>query len=253
MVYRNSRNEAVTQMDMNPINRDEIKESDALYVQVVERIRQWILTGHLKDGDMLPSERDLAKIFDVSRVPVREALKVLEFLGAVQHIRGKGVYVRKIGIQQLLRNIDFLMVSPKQLLAELYETRQGLESEAAILAAQRRSEQDLLDMEGAIFEMEKVIALSGDAGAASIHFHTALIKASHNEILIRINEMLRDLLEFSRRRSLQKPSRYEGVLKDHRFILEKIRQRDGEGAAKALRKHLEVAKDVVFVYETEKS
>lgn len=226
-------------MDMTPINRDEIKESDALYVQIVERIRQWILTGHLKDGDVLPSERELAKMFDVSRVPVREALKVLEFLGAVQHIRGKGVYVKKIGLQQVLRNIDFLMVNPTQLLAELYETRQGLECQAALLAAERRTAQDLLLMEGAIMEMEKIIVLGGDVGAASIHFHTALIQASHNELLMRINEMLRDLLEFSRSRSLQKSSRYEGVLKDHRFILEKIRQRDGEGAAQALRKRCE--------------
>ncbi|HWR31396.1 MAG TPA: winged helix-turn-helix domain-containing protein, partial [Negativicutes bacterium] len=80
-------------MDIQPINRDGNNETDALYMQIVERIRQWILKGQLKDGDLLPSERDLAQMFDVSRVPVREALKVLEFLGAVKHVRGKGVYV----------------------------------------------------------------------------------------------------------------------------------------------------------------
>ena len=151
-------------MDITPINRDERKESDALYIQIVERIRQWILKGKLKDGDLLPSERDLAQMFGVSRVPVREALKVLEFLGAVQHIRGKGVYVRRIGIGQVLNNIDFLMADPTHLLTDLYEARQGLECQAALLAAERCTENDLLVIESEIIEMEKVMVLGGDVG-----------------------------------------------------------------------------------------
>lgn len=237
-------------MDITPINRDERKETDALYMQIVERIRQWILKGKLKDGDLLPSERDLAQMFGVSRVPVREALKVLEFLGAVQHIRGKGVYVRKIGIGQVLNNIDFLMADPTHMLTDLYEARQGLESEAAMLAAERCTENDLLLIESEIMEMEKVMVLGGDVGEASVRFHTAIIAASHNSLLMRINEMFLDLLRFSRSRSLQKSSRYVDVLEAHRFILERIRQRDGEGAAKALRDHLEAAKTVVLESES---
>lgn len=233
-------------MDITPINREENRETDALYIQIVKRIRQWILSGYLKDGDLLPSERDLAQMFDVSRVPVREALKVLEFLGAVKHIRGKGVYVKKIAIHHVLSNIDFLLVDPAQLLADLYEARQGMEAQAAQLAAERHNEHDLLRMEEAILEMEKSMFLSGNVGETSVQFHTAFITASHNALLVRINEMFLDLLRFSRSRSLQKPSRYGGVLRDHQFILEKIRQRDGEGAAKAVRDHLGAAKEVVL-------
>jgi GntR family transcriptional regulator, transcriptional repressor for pyruvate dehydrogenase complex len=237
-------------MDIKPINRDENKESEALYMQIVERIRQWIMQGQLKDGDLLPSERDLAQMFDVSRVPVREALKVLEFLGAVKHVRGKGVYVKKIGIGHVLSNIDFLMADPAHLLTDLYEARQGLECQAALLAAERRTETDLMIIESEIMEMEKVMVLGGDVGEASVKFHSAIIAASHNAMLMRINEMLVDLLRFSRSRSLQKPSRYGKVLEDHRFILERIRERDGIGAAQALREHLEAAKQVVLVSET---
>lgn len=236
-------------MDITPLNRSEGKDFDALYVQIVERIRQWILQGDLKDGDLIPSERELAQMFDVSRVPVREALKVLEFLGAVKHVRGKGVYVRKIGIDHVLSNIDFLMADPTHLLNDLYEARQGLECEAAMLAAERRTENDLLLIESQIMEMEKVMVLGGDVGEASVRFHTAVIAASQNSMLIRINEMLVDLLRFSRSRSLQQPTRYANVLRDHRFILEKIKQRDGEGAAKALRDHLEAAKHVIHAIE----
>ena len=236
-------------MDINPINRDENKETDALYMQIVERIRQWILKGQLKDGDALPSERDLAQMFDVSRVPVREALKVLEFLGAVKHVRGKGVYVKKIGIGHVLSNIDFLMKDPTHLLTDLYEARQELEAQAAMLAAERHTENDLLLIESEIMEMEKMMVLGGDVGEASVRFHTAVIAASHNAMLIRINEMLVDLLRFSRSRSLQKTSHYVEVLRDHRHILEKIHQRDGAGAAQALRDHLEAAKQMVLAAE----
>ena len=236
-------------MDIQPINRDGNNETDALYMQIVERIRQWILKGQLKDGDLLPSERDLAQMFDVSRVPVREALKVLEFLGAVKHVRGKGVYVKKIGISHVLSNIDFLMADPNHLLTDLYEALQGLECQAALLAAERRTESELLIIESEIVEMEKVMVLGGDVGEASVKFHSAIIAASHNAMLVRINEMLVDLLRFSRSRSLQKPSRYVEVLRDHRFILEKIRQRDGIGAAQALHDHLETAKRLVLMSE----
>jgi len=237
-------------VDITPIDRNKRKATDTLYLQIVERIRQWIGTGNLKDGDLLPSERDFAQMLGVSRVPVREALKVLEFLGAVQHIRGKGVYVRKIGIGHVLSHIDFLMADSTQLLTELFEARQGLECQAARLAAERCTEKDFLLIESEIMEMEKVIILGGDVEDASVRFHTAIITASHNALLMRINEMFMDLLRFSRRRSLQKPSRYADVLRDHRFILEKIRQHDGAGAAKALCDHLEVAKTMVFASES---
>ena len=110
-----------------------------------------------------------------------------------------------------------------------------------------------MQIESEIMEMEKIIALGGNASEASVQFHTAVIAASHNALLIRINEMFIDLLRFSRSRSLQKQSRYKDVLSDHRFILEKIRQHDGEGAARALREHLETAKKVVLAVGSNES
>ena len=188
----------------------------------------------------------MAQMLGVSRVPVREALKVLEFLGAVQHIRGKGVYVRKIGISQVLSNIDFLMVDSAHLLTDLFEARHGLECQAVLLAAERCTEQDLLQIESEIMEMEKIIVLGDDVEEASVRFHTAIITASHNALLMRINEMFMDLLRFSCNRPFQQPGRYADVLRDHRFILKKIRHHDGAGAAKALSDHLEVAKKIVL-------
>lgn len=236
-------------MNIQPINRTEKNETDSLYMHIVERIRQCILRGELKDGDLLPSERELAQMFDVSRVPVREALKVLEFLGAVKHVRGKGVFVQKVGIGKVLDNIGFLMTDPTHLLNDLYEARQGLECRAVKLAAERRTEEDLFAIESELLEMEKLMTLGANVAEASVRFHSAFIAASKNALMMHINELLVDLLRFSRSRSLQKQSRYEEVLQDHRQIFEKIRQQDVEGAAKALYDHLEKAKKVVLIAE----
>ena len=101
------------------LNKLADKNSEALYIQIIGRIRMWIIKGHLKEGDALPSERVLAEMFDVSRMPVSQALRILEFLGVVQHIRGKGVCVKKIDIHHILNNIGFLMLDPQRGLHEM--------------------------------------------------------------------------------------------------------------------------------------
>ncbi|MDX9871610.1 MAG: FadR/GntR family transcriptional regulator [Clostridia bacterium] len=214
------------------------KSSDTLYVQIVERIRQWIMQGYLKEGDPLPSERELAQIFDVSRVPVREALKIMEFLGVVQHIRGKGVFVKKININNVLNNIDFLIVDPISGLHDFFEAREAIESQSAGLAAERRKPEDLEAMEEAIWEMERNIQLKRDVKGASLRFHAAVIAASHNIVLMKIYEFLSELLNYSLQESFKDLARYEPSLEHHKQIFQKIKEQDRQGAIEAMQKHI---------------
>jgi GntR family transcriptional repressor for pyruvate dehydrogenase complex len=130
------------------------KAADALYAQIVGRIRQWVREGKLKEDELLPSERELAAVFNVSRVPVREALKTLEFLGVVQRVRGKGVAVKRVTINHVLSHIEFLLVDPLSTLQDLFEVREALEVQAAGLAAIRRTNKDIEEMDGALIETE---------------------------------------------------------------------------------------------------
>jgi GntR family transcriptional repressor for pyruvate dehydrogenase complex len=221
------------------------KSSDALYVQIVGCIRKGILEGHLKEGDMLPSEREMAQIFDVSRVPVREALKILEFLGAVQHVRGKGVFVKKIKMSHVLDNIKFIMPDPVHTLIDLFEAREAIEAQAVRLAAQRRTDEDIDAIETAIIEMEQNMIMGKEVCMASIKFHSAIIAAAHNEVMAKIDEFLSDLLIFSRQQSLKDRDRHEIALGYHKQILQKIKEQDAEGAAAAMKEHLLVAKEVI--------
>ncbi len=214
------------------------KDSDVLYSQIVERIRQWLLKGYLKEGDLLPSERELAQLFDVSRVPVREALKILEFLGVVQRFRGKGVFVKNININQVLNKIGFLVLDSQHGLHDLFEAREAIENQAARLAAKRCTAEDLGAMEDSLLEMERNIQMKKDVTDASLRFHSAVIAATRNDVLIKVNEFLRELLRYSRRESLKDDNRQDVALVYHRKIFQAIKEGNVEGAGEAMREHL---------------
>ena len=214
------------------------KNSEVLYAQIVERIRMWILKGYLKEGDTLPSERELAQMFEVSRMPVSQAIKILEFLGVVQQIRGKGVCVKNIDIHQLLNNIGFLMLDPHRGLQDLYEVREAIEIQAARLAAQRRSQEDITNMEDALLEMERNIILKRDVKDASLRFHSAIIAASGNDVLIKVNDFLMELLIYSREEGLKNSGRQDVAQTSHKRILQAIKEQNGDEAVAAMQEHL---------------
>jgi GntR family transcriptional repressor for pyruvate dehydrogenase complex len=216
------------------------KASDVLYIQIVERIRTWVVKGYLKEDDVLPSERDLAQMFGVSRMPVSQALKVLEFLGVIQQVRGKGICVKKIDIHQLLNNIGFLILDPQQGLHDLFEAREAIEVQAAKLACKRRTQEDLDAMQDALLEMERNIVMQKNVKNASIRFHSALITASKNEVLAKVNDFLMELLRYSRQKSLKEVTSQDSAHMYHKKIFEAIREQNEADASRAMTEHLHV-------------
>lgn len=229
-----------------PLKKFAEESSDALYMQIVERIKQLMREGQLKEGDKLPSERELAEMFSVSRVPVREALKVLEFLGAIQHIRGEGVFVKKIELKRVLHIIDFIMADPAGQLMNLFEAREAFEIQAVRLAAERRTEADIEAMHEAVLEMEFLVSNCKSVTDVSVKFHTAVIAAAHNDIMSKVNEFLSDLLSYSREKSLHDASRHSVSLQYHRQIFQHIVNQDAQAAVAAMQEHLNAAKLVVL-------
>ncbi|VBB05203.1 transcription regulator hth gntr [Lucifera butyrica] len=225
-----------------PLNKFAEDSSDALYAQIVSRIQQLMREGHLKEGDKLPSERELAEMFAVSRVPVREALKVLEFLGAIQYIRGQGVFVKKIELKRILHTLDFLMTDPADQLMNLFEAREAFELQAVRFAAQRRTEADIEAIQQALLEMEFLISNGKPVCEVSTKFHTAIIAAAHNEIISEVNEFLSDLLTYSRQKSLSDFSRHPTSLRYHQLILQHIIAKDAQAAVAVMQEHLNNAK-----------
>lgn len=228
-----------------PLKKFDEESSDALYMQIVNRIQQLMREGHLKEGDKLPSERDLAEMFAVSRVPVREALKVLEFLGVIQHIRGEGVFVKKIEMKRILHTIGFLVTDPVDQLMNLFEAREAFEIQAVRLAAERRTEADIEAMQQSVLEMEFLISQGKPVADVSVKFHSAVIAAAHNKIILQINEFLSDLLTYSRQKSLRDASRHTISLAYHKLILQHIIEKNAQAAVEVMQEHLSNAKTVI--------
>ncbi|WP_346353257.1 FadR/GntR family transcriptional regulator [Azotosporobacter soli] len=221
-----------------PLKKFTEDASDALYVQIVSRIQQLMREGHLKEGDKLPSERELAEMFSVSRVPVREALKVLEFLGAIRYVRGEGAFVKKIEMKRILHTLDFMMTNPADQLVNLFEAREAFEIQAVRLAAERRTAEDIEAMQQLLLEMEVLIASGKPVCDVSVKFHTAVIAAAHNEVINEVNEFLSDLLSYSRQKSLSDVTRHVTSLQYHQQILRHIIEKDAAAAVLTMQEHL---------------
>lgn len=222
-----------------PIARATEAQSVRLYEIIIKRVKVMILEGKLKVGDKLPSERELAEMFQVSRVPVREALKIMEFMEIIHHIPGDGLYLKSIDIKDLLSKIDFMIETSSDIISDLFEARQAVELKAVELAAMRRTEADLADMHRTLNDMEADIARGGDGIQGATAFHTAISKASKNKVIARINDLLISLTEMSRENSLRKHGLAPVALICHRQILQMIEEQNGPEAGRLMREHLD--------------
>jgi len=211
------------------------------YEKIIERIREMMINGKLEIGGKIPSERELAEMFQVSRVPVREALKILEFMGVVQNIRGDGMYIKNIEISSLIDKIDFAIETSRDTIKELFEFRETIETTAAKFAALRRTNKDIELMKDTILEMETNISYGQDVYEAAYKFHNAVIKAAKNKILYSVYEFLNDLLKASKEITLSHIGRPQKSLASHKIILNKIIEQDEEGAMQCMLEHLKEA------------
>lgn len=232
------------------LDRLNVQSAHGLYRKIVEQIREMVIEGKLRAGEKLPSERDLADQFGVSRVPVREALKTLEFLGIVQYVRGDGVYIRAVNARDVLQNVEFAVQDNEDLhktLEELFEVRESIEVKAAQLAAKRRTEEDLEMLQAAVFDMERDVQLGRNHKQSSLDFHNGIIRASKNKLLCRVNEALLNLHQLWRQKSADAGGRGPIALDYHRRLVQAIRANDADTAGKLMCQHLRSAGKAVGV------
>lgn len=222
------------------------KVNDSFYTQIVNYWRKMISTGALKDGDALPSERELAEMFGVSRVPVREALKVLEYLGFVQQIRGKGVFVKKADPESLFGTLGPMLTATSEMLEDLFDARLLLEPYAAKCAATQATDEQLARMQQYIDNMEYGIRNKERVEETSFSFHTEVIKASGNQVLLMITYFISELQKQSRNQTLWDTQHRNDAFDYHREIFYKIKEGDGDAAYKLMYEHLVHAKEFML-------
>lgn len=214
---------------LRPLNRPR------LYEQVVQRLREHVVASGLGVGDRLPPERELAERLGVSRASVKQAIVVLEVQGMVEVRHGGGTYLRRTRWET--EPVDEL-VARKQRLPDILEAREALETKLAELAAQRRTDADLAEIDAALDEMRAEIE-SGDLGdEGDRRFHAAITAAAHNATLTGFMHTIADEIAESRNESLRQPHRPPKSLEQHERIATAIRAGEPRAAVTAMRRHL---------------
>lgn len=223
------------------ISFESVSDNQALSEKIVSQITDAIVKGELKPDDRMPTERDLAAQFNVSRTVIRDAVKILAGRGMLRVKHGAGIFVAtpEDAAPGALNVFSSLISAGGPTLRDLFEVRHVLETQAARWAAVRAKEdhlQRLTEILEDAFRHARVPEILNDRDA---QFHVALAEASGNLVLVRTMLALLDLLAASRRETLNIPGRAEHSLEQHARILSRVRERDPEGAQQAMLEHLE--------------
>lgn len=189
---------------------------------VTDRIREAILRGWLKPGERL-DQAEIAEQFQVSRMPVREALRTLEAEGLVKFYPHRGVEVCEL---------------PPEEIEEIYQIRSVLESMAVQLAVARFTEEADKRLSALLQEMEEVADDPPAWTTLNYRFHHELYALSGRPRLCGIIESLRNTVQPYVARDVSHPTRARLAMREHRSILEACRAGDADRAAALVSEHL---------------
>ena len=220
-----------------------------LHEDIVQQFHALIRQGKLKHGDRLPSERDLAEQFKVSRSSVREAIRSLELQGLVVSKRGSGTFINADNLDSVLALMAATLNTGGEDLSHVFEMRHLLEPPIAALAAQRATSEEMERLRQ-ILEQQRMQIEAGETGVESdTAFHFALASATHNTALIKVVSAIEDILQMSRDLSLQEPGRPQRSLASHHEILEAIVAGDAERSQRAMEHHLTAVEPGTLIAE----
>ncbi len=219
----------------NPVNDRRISEL------IVDQVRLLIRQQQLNPGDRLPAERELCERFGVSRVTVREALRVLEANGLVQIRVGArgGAFVTKPSQERLGEGIADLLTLSAVTAAEVTEARLILEVGMVPLVCERADDDDVAALLDICDRQEKALADGDYHMNLSAEFHSRLAECAHNSAVHMLIQSFRGPLLMSLERAQQSaPEMGHLGAKEHRRLVHAIQRRDVEQAGEIMRKHL---------------
>ncbi|SDX93810.1 transcriptional regulator, GntR family [Lutibacter oricola] len=222
---------------------DILTKNDNRVVQnsIISQIRDLINFKNLEPGDKLPSERMLSEKFEVSRNNIREAIQKLEFYGLLKSIPQSGTFIANIGGVALNGMVDDILRLEDPDFKSLVETRILLELKTARLAALRRSEDDLIQLEEALNAYKEKVLNSEDAVEEDLLFHLAIAKAAGNSTLNTLMLMITPeiITNFEAYHVCDKSQARAGII-EHENIFEAIKEQDPKKAKEMMKVHFSV-------------
>ena len=193
-------------------------------------------------GEKLPNELDLSQRLGVSRATLREAIQSLTSQGVLEVRRGRGTFVS----QRVEEIDDFGFSALEQVrgqLRDLFELRSIFEPQAAALACRRATQDELTDILRRGREVEACIQSGTDRTQADRAFHAAIVRAAHNEFMVRLLPVIDQAVETAVASGARREELAQATLRDHAQLMEFFEKRDAEGARHAMAIHMRHAMD----------
>ena len=204
----------------------------ALHEQVALRLRQMLVEGRIAPGAKL-NERELSELLNVSRTPLREAIKMLAAEGLVELVPNRGAIAVALTEEDVLHT---------------FEVMAGLEGLSGELAAQRITAQELAEIQAMQFEMMAAYTRRDLSGyyAINARIHRAINAAARNPVLAAVYNQVNARLQALRFRSNQDGEKWKAAVKEHEKMIEALAARDSAALRQVLVAHLRNKRDVVL-------
>lgn len=217
-----------------------MERTEKSYGKTVDYIKKELLNGHLRTGDRLPSERELAEVLGSSRNSVREGLRVLENLGVVTSCHGSGNFISLNFDETMSELLSFMYFLKGIREDQVTEFRRSMEWEAMYLAVERITIQEKEEMLGHLEKLEAV--QTEDARVQHDKaIHEILIAASHNDFLITnykaLNNLMDRYIRSMRARIISGMNSHNMLAKAHRELVEGVVEGDLEKGLHGVLEH----------------
>ncbi|MCA1371603.1 FadR family transcriptional regulator [Bradyrhizobium sp. BRP14] len=212
--------------------------------QVISALADYIQGAGLKPGDRLPAERELMAALAVGRSTVREVLSHFQALGVVEARKGSGTYLlRAISGATIHMPLALDTEHLRDALLQTLEVRRGIEAEAGMVAARRRTDTDLINIETKLDEMERVHLAKGTSGPEDLAFHLAIYDATHNPLFRQLLEQMREAFERFWEKPFDRPDFARRSFPFHRTLFNAIAAQDADAARQETLKILAIVEE----------
>lgn len=207
---------------------------------IIKQIKNLLSTGQLKQGDRLPSERQLAERFGVGRTHVRDAIKKLEFYGIIKTMPQSGSFVAGLEVSAMEGLITDILKLDNYDVYSLVEMRFILELNSVRLCAQRRTKKDLIAIEKAALRFEEKIRSSLSAVEEDLAFHRAIAEGSKNMVLkSMLMTIIPDIMtSYTKFKLCESNAKVSKAAVEHEMLVESIRSQDDVKVVDIVEEHL---------------
>lgn len=216
-----------------------INRKETIVETVAQKLIAYISANGLKEGEQLPSERELVEITGISRLPLREALCMLKGLGILEAMHGKGIFVKTIDMSTVFSMLSPLLKTHTSInLKAIIQVRLYLEADIVEIAAQKRTEENLKNLQQCLTDMKNSVSKIKNFVRHDMDFHSELAKSTQNKIFHIFMSSITDLLMEIQFKYPDSIENRKISLEYHTKIFEAVKNKKSRESGKLIQEHI---------------